>query len=592
MRYFKKYIKKYIVLFLTAVFFLTLEAFCDLAQPTIMAKIIDIGVSNKNLDYILSTGAIMIGITFLGAIFAIIRSVISARVSQHFSYDLRQDVFEKINTYSLKQIDKFGRASLITRITNDINQMQQFVNGMMRVFIKSPIMCIGSLIIAIKLNLKMSIIILIAVLIIFIIILLNMKIGYRLFKNVQESTDKVNSKLRQFLSGIKVVKLFCRYDYENQSFEELNDELFKNSRKATTMMSFFRPTITIIINVSIIIIILLIGRHLIYSGEIKIGIIVAYVNYMTRILTSLIMISHVFNVFVRAKASYERISEVLVDENEEVIEREESLDVGEKDLKFVNCDIIFENVDFSYNKNTDEKILKNVSFKIEEGQNIGVIGQTGSGKTSLVNLIQKLYIIDKGDIKIGGRSIYSISEESLRARIGVVFQNSSVFGKSILENVVMGNRDICKEDVVKSCEIANANQFITKLENTYDEVLFQRGKNLSGGQRQRITIARAIAKKPQILILDDCFSAMDINTETIIRKNIKEYISNLREKESKKCTVITISQKISSIIDCDKILVLDEGEVVGFATHEDLLVSSPIYKKIFALQNLVSEDVN
>ncbi|HBH0778855.1 TPA: ABC transporter ATP-binding protein, partial [Clostridioides difficile] len=296
--------------------------------------------------------------------------------------------------------------------------------------------------------------------------------------------------------------------------------------------------------------------------------------------------------FVRAKASYERISEVLVDENEEVIEREESLDVGEKDLKFVNCDIIFENVDFSYNKNTDEKILKNVSFKIEEGQNIGVIGQTGSGKTSLVNLIQKLYIIDKGDIKIGGRSIYSISEESLRARIGVVFQNSSVFGKSILENVVMGNRDICKEDVVKSCEIANANQFITKLENTYDEVLFQRGKNLSGGQRQRITIARAIAKKPQILILDDCFSAMDINTETIIRKNIKEYISNLREKESKKCTVITISQKISSIIDCDKILVLDEGEVVGFATHEDLLVSSPIYKKIFALQNLVSEDVN
>ncbi|MDY7834279.1 ABC transporter ATP-binding protein [Clostridioides difficile] len=578
------------VLFLTAVFFLTLEAFCDLAQPTIMAKIIDIGVSNKNLDYILSTGAIMIGITFLGAIFAIIRSVISARVSQHFSYDLRQDVFEKINTYSLKQIDKFGRASLITRITNDINQMQQFVNGMMRVFIKSPIMCIGSLIIAIKLNLKMSIIILIAVFIIFIIILLNMKIGYRLFKNVQESTDKVNSKLRQFLSGIKVVKLFCRYDYENQSFEELNDELFKNSRKATTMMSFFRPTITIIINVSIIII-LLIGRHLIYSGEIKIGIIVAYVNYMTRILTSLIMISHVFNVFVRAKASYERISEVLVDENEEVIEREESLDVGEKDLKFVNCDIIFENVDFSYNK-TDEKILKNVSFKIEEGQNIGVIGQTGSGKTSLVNLIQKLYIIDKGDIKIGGRSIYSISEESLRKRIGVVFQNSSVFGKSILENVVMGNRDICKEDVVKSCEIANANQFITKLENTYDEVLFQRGKNLSGGQRQRITIARAIAKKPQILILDDCFSAMDINTETIIRKNIKEYISNLREKESKKCTVITISQKISSIIDCDKILVLDEGEVVGFATHEDLLVSSPIYKKIFALQNLVSEDVN
>ncbi|KPI54573.1 ABC transporter ATP-binding protein [Clostridioides difficile] len=590
MRYFKKYIKKYIALFLTAVFFLTLEAFCDLAQPTIMAKIIDIGVSNKNLDYILSTGALMIGITFLGAIFSIIRSIISARVSQCFSYDLRQDVFEKINTYSLKQIDKFGRASLITRITNDINQVQLFVHGMMRVFIKSPIMCIGSLIIAIKLNLKMSAIILIAVLIIFIIILLNMKVGYRLFKNVQESTDKINSKLRQFLGGIKVVKLFCRYDYENKSFEELNNELFKNSKKATTMMSFFRPTITIIINVSIIII-LLIGRYLVYSGEIKIGIIVAYINYMTRILTSLIMISHVFNVFVRAKASYERISEVLIDD-EEIIEKNTSLDSEEKNLEFTNGDIIFENVDFSYNKNTHEKILKDISFKIEEGQNIGVIGQTASGKTSLVNLIQKLYIIDRGDIKIGGHSIYSISEESLRERIGVVFQNSSVFGKSVLENIVMGNKDVSREDVIKSCEIANANQFITKLENSYDEVLFQRGKNLSGGQRQRITIARAIAKKPQILILDDCFSAMDINTETTIRKNIKDYINALREKENKKCTVITISQKISSIIDCDKILVLDEGEVVGFATHEDLLVSSPIYKKIFELQNLANEDVN
>ncbi|MCC0673372.1 ABC transporter ATP-binding protein [Clostridioides sp. ES-S-0145-01] len=591
MRYFKKYIKKYIVLFLTAIFFLTLEAFCDLAQPTIMAKIIDIGVSNKDLDYILSTGALMIGITFLGAVFSIIRSIISARVSQCFSYDLRQDVFEKINTYSLKQVDKFGRASLITRITNDINQIQLFVHGMMRVFIKSPIMCIGSLVIAIKLNLKMSIIILIAVSIIFIIILLNMKIGYKLFKKVQESTDKINSKLRQFLGGIKVVKLFCRYDYENKRFEELNNELFQNSRKATTMMSFFRPTITIIINIAIIII-LLIGRYLIYSGEIKIGIIVAYVNYMTRILTSLIMISHVFNVFVRAKASYERISEVLIDENEEVIIKNTDLDAKERELEFINGDIIFENVDFSYNKNIDEKILKDISFKIKEGQNIGVIGQTGSGKTSLVNLIQKLYIVDKGDIKIGEHSIYSISKDSLREKIGVVFQNSSVFGKSISENIIMGSKDISKEDVVKACEIANANQFITKLENSYDEVLFQRGKNLSGGQRQRVTIARAIAKKPQILILDDCFSAMDINTETVIRKNIKDYINNLRENENKKCTIITISQKISSIIDCDKILVLDEGEVVGFAAHEDLLVSSPTYKKIFELQNLVNEDVN
>lgn len=573
MKHFKKYIKKYIGLFLIAVTLLVVEALCELIQPTIMADLIDVGVADKDINYILYTGGLMLGITFIGAIVAVARSIVSTKVSQSFAYDLRNDIFIKINEYSVKNIDKISRASLITRSTNDINQIQQFVHGMMKVFVKAPILCIGSFIIAMKLNFKMSLIILVAIIIIFIVIVINMKIGYKLFKKVQNTTDKVNKQIRQFLGGIKIVKLFGRQDYEVDKFEELNEELFINSSRAMATVAFFRPTITIIINMSIVII-LIIGGYSVENGGIKIGVVVAYINYMSRILTSLVMISHILNVFVRAKASYDRLNEVFeVDNN-----------ISCKDkVEFSGGDIEFLDVDFSYNE--DEIILKNISFKIKQGENIGIIGETGSGKTSLINLISKLYSIDKGLINIGNYNIEDIDEKSLRNNIGLVFQKSSLFGKTVVENITMGNKEITIEDVEKSCIISDAHEFVQKLDNSYLEVLSQGGKNLSGGQKQRLTIARAIVKKPKILILDDCYSAMDISTETKIRKNIKEYIN----KES---ILITVSQKISSIIDCDKIIVLDEGCIVGFDTHENLLTDSPTYRDIYELQTIGKEEIN
>lgn len=574
MRYFNKYIKKYIWLFLLAVFLLTIEAICDLAQPTIMAQIIDVGIYNKDINYILSTGAIMIGITLLGAVFAVLRNIVSTNVSQRFATELRSDIFVKINQFSLRTIDKFSRASLITRTTNDVTQIQHFVHGMMRVFIKSPILCVGSFIIAMKLNFKLSLIILVAIIFIFIVIFSNMKIGNLFFKRVQKSTDKVNGQLRQYLSGVKIVKLFKREDYEINKFEKYNEELYTNSTKAIIRVALFRPTIEFILNIATIVI-LLIGARFVNLGTLKIGVIVAYINYMARILTSLVMIANLLNVFVRARASYERILEVL-DNNEDT-------DTGDKKEDFVDGDIEFKDVCFSYIE--DHMVLKNLSFNIKEGEKIGIIGETGSGKTALINLIAKLYKVDSGNISIGKNNINDINEQRLRDNIGLVFQRPSLFGKSIIENINLGNENISIEDVVEACKIADAHDFISNLENNYNEIISQGGKSLSGGQRQRLTIARALVKKPKILILDDCYSKVDISTENKLKKNINEYIKN------NKSIIITISQKVSSIVDCDRIMVLDEGSIVGFDTHDNLLNNSPKYKEIYELQLIGKEEI-
>ena len=309
MLYLKKYIRKYIFLFLLGVILVTLEAICDLFQPAILAKIIDIGVQNKDLNYLLNQSIIMIGITVLGAIFAVLRSIISTNVSQRFARDLRSDLFKHINYYSLEDIDKITRASLITRLTNDVNQVQQFVNSLMRIIIKAPILCIGSFILAIKLNLELSIILFIGIVLIFIVIIINLKIGIPYFKKIQISLDNMNSNLRQYLENVRIVNLFNRLKYEKSKFEKVNNNLAKSTKKAMKVSSVFKPTITLISNI-VIILILYLGNKLFISNKIEIGVIVAYINYMGRILTSLLMISHIFNIFIRAKASGDRIIEV------------------------------------------------------------------------------------------------------------------------------------------------------------------------------------------------------------------------------------------------------------------------------------------
>lgn len=565
MLYLKKYIRKYIFLFLLGVILVTLEAICDLFQPAILAKIIDIGVQNKDLNYLLNQSIIMIGITVLGAIFAVLRSIISTNVSQRFARDLRSDLFKHINYYSLEDIDKITRASLITRLTNDVNQVQQFVNSLMRIIIKAPILCIGSFILAIKLNLELSIILFIGIVLIFIVIIINLKIGIPYFKKIQISLDDMNSNLRQYLENVRIVNLFNRLKYEKSKFEKVNNNLAKSTKKAMKVSSVFKPTITLISNI-VIILILYLGNKLFISKKIEIGVIVAYINYMGRILTSLLMISHIFNIFIRAKASGDRIIEVF----DMKVEKDQKDEV-EFDIR---GDIKFEDVNFSYNNH--ENTLKDISFEINDGEHIGIIGPTGSGKSTIINLIIKLYNIDKGIIKFNDKNIDNLNTKTLRKFIGIVPQKNILFNQSIADNIKFGNKNIDTEEIKNICKICDCDGFIESFEKGYDESIDEGGSNLSGGQRQRICIARALIRNPKVLILDDSFSAMDIKTENKILKNIKTKLY--------KTTLIVVSQKINSIINMDKIMVLDNGEIVGFDSHDKLIEKCQVYKEIYNSQ--------
>lgn len=564
------YMKKYFALFILGIVLVSFEAICDLMQPTILANIIDIGIANKDMNYLINKGFLMVVITIAGAVFAILRSIISTNVSQKFARDLRSDVFKHINSYSFENIDKITKGSLITRSTNDINQIQQFVNGLMRIIIKAPILCIGSFILAMKLNLKLSIVLLVGIIIIFGIIIINLNIGTPYFKKVQISLDNLNSNLRQYLCNIRIVKLFNRVKYEEEKFENVNMDLLEVTEKAMKISAVFKPTITLISNI-IIAAILYLGSKLILKNEIEVGVIVAYINYIGRILTSLLMIAHIFNVFIRAKASSERVIEVLDTQND--IDKRGNIKID------ISGSLEFKNVNFSYTDN--EKVLNDISFKINQGEHIGIIGPTGSGKTTLISLIMKFYKIDKGILNIDGNDINDLDSKNLREYIGLVPQKSTLFNKTIINNIKMGNRKASLDEVIEVCKICECDEFIKNFETGYEQMVGENGANLSGGQKQRVCIARALIKNPKILILDDSFSAMDIKTENRIKNNIKNYLDNT--------TYIVVSQKISSILDMDKIIVLENGKIVGFDNHSSLLKQCDMYKEIYNSQ--ISPDV-
>lgn len=564
------YMKKYFALFILGIVLVSFEAICDLMQPTILANIIDIGIANKDMNYLINKGFLMVVITIAGAVFAILRSIISTNVSQKFARDLRSDVFKHINSYSFENIDKITKGSLITRSTNDINQIQQFVNGLMRIIIKAPILCIGSFILAMKLNLKLSIVLLVGIIIIFGIIIINLNIGTPYFKKVQISLDNLNSNLRQYLCNIRIVKLFNRVKYEEEKFENVNMDLLEVTEKAMKISAVFKPTITLISNI-IIAAILYLGSKLILKNEIEVGVIVAYINYIGRILTSLLMIAHIFNVFIRAKASSERVIEVLDTQND--IDKRGNIKID------ISGSLEFKNVNFSYTDN--EKVLNDISFKINQGEHIGIIGPTGSGKTTLISLIMKFYKIDKGILNIDGNDINDLDSKNLREYIGLVPQKSTLFNKTIINNIKMGNRKASLDEVIDVCKICECDEFIKNFESGYEQMVGENGANLSGGQKQRVCIARALIKNPKILILDDSFSAMDIKTENRIKNNIKNYLDNT--------TYIVVSQKISSILDMDKIIVLENGKIVGFDNHSSLLKQCDMYKEIYNSQ--ISPDV-
>lgn len=570
MNFIKEYMNKYWKSFGFAVCFLTLETLCDLLQPTIMARIIDVGVKNKDINYVVNMGLVMLLITGFGAVFALNRSILASKVSQHFGADLREGLFKKINTFSFENIDKFNRASLITRVTNDVNQVQIFINGLMRIFVKAPLLCIGSIIMAVRLNASMSIIIICVMPIIITIIMVNMKKGYPHFRKVQNSLDKVNSIVREYLSGIRVVKAFNRFDYEKDKFDIYNNELLNSSTDAMRVMCFFTPAITLVVNVAIVIVIW-IGGIRVSNGKMQVGEIVAFINYMGQILSSLIMISYILNTFVRVKASSERIQQVFNEESN-IVQRELGSTIKDEN----NTCIEFHNVCFSYNKEVKNYNIRNISFEFSRGETVGIIGPTGSGKTTVVNLIPRFYDVDCGSIKIGGNNIKDIDLKDLRNKIAIVPQKNILFTGTIMENIKWGNENATLEEVERVAKIADAHNFICGFKDGYNTMIGQGGVNVSGGQKQRISIARALIKNPKILILDDSTSAVDANTELKIKTGLKEKLNNL--------ICIIIAQKITSVMDADKIIVLDNGEIVGNGKHKELMKNCSVYKDIFISQ--------
>lgn len=569
MGFFKKYINMYWKKYIFALAFLTIEAICDLMQPTIMSRIIDRGVNSKNMDYVLYMGGVMLSVTALGAIAAVARNIISSNVSQRFGSELRGDLFKKIQSFSFENIDKFQGASLITRLTSDINQVQNFAHGMMRIFVKAPILCIGSLAMAVVINPPMSLVLIGVVPIIIVIIFINMRVSYPFFVKIQRALDRINTVIREYLAGIRVVKAFNRFNYEIERFEGANQELSQVSIKGMRVMSFFNPAITLTLNIGIVLVIWF-GGIRVNAGNMQVGQIIAFINYMTQILFSLMMLSHVFTMFIRAKASAERIGEVFLQENN-LKDKEKT-----RGLKDFSGRLDFENVTFSYSGAKGEPVLKNISFTCYPGETIGIIGSTGAGKSSLVNLIPRFYDVTSGSVKVDGIDVKDINMKVLRNIIAVVPQKTMLFTGTILENIKWGNEEASIEEVQRVTKVSQAHEFIVSFPEGYNTILGQGGVNLSGGQKQRISIARALIKKPRILILDDCTSAVDVTTEGKIRGALKEY--------SSKTTCILIAQRITSVMRADKIVVIDNGSIMGIGTHEELMNRCSVYRDIFRSQ--------
>ena len=565
----KKYIKKYWKPFFSAVLFLTFETICDLMQPTIMSKIIDIGVAGKNMNYVLKMGGLMLLITALGAVAAVSRNIISSNVSLKFGTELRRDIYIKINTYSFENIDKFETASLVTRLTNDVTQVQNFINGLMRIFVKAPLLCIGSLVMATRLNPSLAIVLAVVVPIIGVFIFANMKIGYPFFKKVQKAMDAVNGGLREYLSGARVVKAFNRFDYEQSRFDKTNVEMGNTQINAMRVMAIFAPGITLTVNIGIVVVLWL-GGFNVNNGNMQVGQVIAFTNYMTQILFSLMMISFVFTMFVRAKSSAERINEVLIQEN--------SMKVLSASLAPSNetGSLEFQNVYFSYAGTSGEPVIKNITFSCARGETIGIIGSTGSGKSSLINLLPRFYDVTSGTVKVSGIDVKYMDPKKLREKIAMVPQKTTLFTGTVMENIKWGKEDATALEVQEAAVIAMANDFITSSPEGYDTKIGQGGVNFSGGQKQRVSIARALIRKPEILILDDCTSSVDVATETKIRLGLKEYLKDL--------TCVIIAQRITSIMETDKIIVLDNGEMVGIGTHEHLMLNCDVYQDIFRSQ--------
>lgn len=568
MKLIKKYMIRHKLPFAAGICFLALEAFADLMQPAFMAHIVDDGVKQANAEQILHYGMIMLGIAFCGAFGAVMRNLFASYTSQTIGMELRSEMYGKVMSLSFENLDHLQPAAVITRLTNDVTQIQDFVNSLMRIMIKAPMTGVGAVLLII-LEIPEQIPVMILILLIASGLLFwNMKLGYSKFALVQQYLDRLNTVSREFLSSIRVVKAFRGEDREGEKFKKASSELANGMTSAMQVSAVFGPLLHLTVNFGIVMLLWISGSS--KAGEI--GRLMASVNYMTQILFSVNMVSVILNRAVRAFASADRVEELLNEipaQERRKYEKQEGL-VAEKPGSIEVCD-----VSFTYH-GAGQESLHQICFQVNPGERIGIIGPTGAGKSTMANLLSRFYDADCGRIFIGGLDVRRWEEKALRKTVAVVPQKALLFTGTILENLRWGKEDASLDEIRQAAKIACADEFVMKLEEQYNTRISQGGVNFSGGQKQRLALARGLVGNPEILILDDCTSALDAETEAKVLQRL--------ESCSKRMTIILISQRVSAVMRSDRILCLEQGAVSGWGTHEELLKSCSAYQAIYASQ--------
>lgn len=570
MKQYGKYIKPYLPAFILGPVMMIVEVIGEVMLPAMMADIINVGAANRDIGYIIFKGLLMVATAFVMMAGGIGGAYFAVKAAMYFGRDLRGDLFRKVQRFSFANIDSFSTGSLVTRLTNDITQMQNLIMMGLRMMLRAPGMLIGAIIMAFSMNASLAVIILIVAPVLAVAIGTIIRIAFPRFERMQKKLDKLNSNIQEVLTNVRVIKSFVRGEYEEERFAEANEALKKSSLNAFKVVIIQMPIMTFAMNVTVIAVVWF-GGNQILNGAMPVGDLTAFTTYVTQILMSLMMLAMVLLQSSRAVASAKRIGEVLdteVDLTDETAAHKEAV-VREGKIEF-------RHVSFRYYKKNQEKVLDDISFTIRPGQTVGIIGSTGSGKTTLVQMIPRLYDVDEGAVFVDGINVKDYSLQNLRNGVSMVLQKNVLFSGTILENLQWGDEQAGEMEVRNAAAAAQADAFISQFPEGYETELGQGGVNVSGGQKQRLCIARALLKKPKILILDDSTSAVDTATEAKIRER---FHTTLRHT-----TKLIIAQRISSVMDADMILVMEEGKIVGMGSHGELLASCNAYQEIYDSQ--------
>ena len=548
--------------------FVICEVIMELLIPLLMASIIDKGVSVGNMNHVFIVGGIMVVMAVFSLLFGVLNGKTAAKASAGFAKNLRKSMFENIQSFSFSNIDKYSTAGLVTRMTTDVTNVQNAYQMILRMCTRAPMMLICAVIMCISISPKLSSLFFVAIVFLGICLALIIKNAHPIFMKVFQKYDDLNASVQENVSAIRVVKAYVREDYEVKKFEIAADNVYKLFVKAESILSCNMPVMMLSVYACIIGLSWF-GAQMIVGGNLTTGQLVSLFSYIMNIMISLMMLSMVFVMITMSKASAQRIAEVLE-------EKSDLTNPESPDFEIENGDIDFNNVSFAYKKGSEKYVLQDIDLHIKSGETVGIIGGTGSSKSSLVSLISRLYDVSEGEVLVGGKDVRTYDIDTLRNEVSVVLQKNVLFSGTIKENLRWGDKNASDEEIVRACELACADEFIDTLPDKYDTYIEQGGTNVSGGQKQRLCIARALLKKPKILILDDSTSAVDTATDAKIRSAFAKEIPNT--------TKIIIAQRISSVQDADKIIVLDDGKISGFGTHEELLENNEIYADVYNSQ--------